>query len=206
MNEDSGEFSDELDVFEESIDEARQKALRNQTTYTNKPYDEAIDISQDLSMAESFDARDKTVNEREKKLKNDKYDEAVEISQSFDQMAVSAAAAKSKLMNNSDEKESKGGNGGMMKKGNDQSKSQSVLNKPFDEALEFSHSGSDESVDTRASQKQKKSNDKPTNLKAMPSTNSAGQPGHSSSHNSNTQLQVWGQFRLDVLQCSDDHP
>ncbi len=42
----------------------------------------------------------------------------------------------------SDEKESVG-----MTKG-DQTKSQSVLNKPFDEALEFSHSGSDDSVAT----------------------------------------------------------
>ena len=28
-------------------------------TYSNNPYDEAYDISQDLSMAESFDGRDK---------------------------------------------------------------------------------------------------------------------------------------------------
>jgi hypothetical protein len=59
MDGDSGEFSDELDAFEESIDESKQKALRNQTTYNNKPYDEAIDISQDLSMAESYDGREK---------------------------------------------------------------------------------------------------------------------------------------------------
>jgi hypothetical protein len=59
MDEDSGEFSDGLDVFEESIDETKQKNLKNQTNYTNKPYDEAYEISQDLSMAESFDGRDK---------------------------------------------------------------------------------------------------------------------------------------------------
>jgi hypothetical protein len=34
----------------------------------------------------------------------------------------------------------------------EQSKSRGVLNKPFDEALEFSQSGSDDSVDTRKSQ------------------------------------------------------
>ena len=56
--EESGEFSDELDEFEESIDENKQKALnKNRTTYQDKPYDEAYEISQDLSMAESFDAR-----------------------------------------------------------------------------------------------------------------------------------------------------
>lgn len=38
----------------------------------------------------------------------------------------------------------------------EQSKSRGVLNKPFDEALEFSQSGSDDSVDTRLSQKKGK--------------------------------------------------
>lgn len=59
MNEDSGEFSEGLDEFENSIDETRHKNLKNQTTYSNKPYDEAFEVSQDLSMAESFDGRDK---------------------------------------------------------------------------------------------------------------------------------------------------
>lgn len=63
MNEDSGEFSDELDEFEESADDRKHntKNLKNnnQTSYANKPYDEAYEISQDLSMAESFDGRDK---------------------------------------------------------------------------------------------------------------------------------------------------
>ena len=40
-----------------------------------------------------------------------------------------------------------------LKKGAEQVKSQAVINQPHDEALEFSQSGSDESVDTRASQK-----------------------------------------------------
>jgi hypothetical protein len=47
-----------------------------------------------------------------------------------------------------------------MKKMSEQSKSQSVLNKPFDEALEFSQSGSEESVDTRASQTKNYMNEK----------------------------------------------
>jgi hypothetical protein len=61
MNEDSGEFSEGLDEFENSIDETKPKNLKNQTTYTNKPYDEAFEVSQDLSMAESFDGRDKVI-------------------------------------------------------------------------------------------------------------------------------------------------
>lgn len=65
MEENSGDFSDELDEFEESIDETKQRGTfaannRNQTTYSDKPYDEAYEISQDLSMAESYDGRDKT--------------------------------------------------------------------------------------------------------------------------------------------------
>ena len=57
----------------------------------------------------------------------------MDVSASFDHGAPGKA-----LNFGSDEKESMG-----MAKG-EQTKSQSVLNKPFDEALEFSHSGSDE--------------------------------------------------------------
>jgi hypothetical protein len=59
MSDDSGEFSEGLDEFEKSLDETRPKNLKNHTTFSNKPYDEAIEISQDLSMAESFDGREK---------------------------------------------------------------------------------------------------------------------------------------------------
>jgi hypothetical protein len=52
------ESDDDLDVFEESIDETKQKPMRNQKI-PNGPYDEAIEISQDLSMAESYDGREK---------------------------------------------------------------------------------------------------------------------------------------------------
>ena len=91
--------------------------------------------------------------EKERKLKNDKYDEAVEVSQSLDQKAL-ANMSKAKLQ--SEEKEvSKG-----MKKGTEQTKSQSVMNKHFDEALEFSHSGSDDSVDTKSADKPKKGKEK----------------------------------------------
>jgi hypothetical protein len=58
----SGEFSDGLDddEFEESVEERKQRPMmKNQTAYKDKPYDEAFEVSQDLSMAESFDGRDK---------------------------------------------------------------------------------------------------------------------------------------------------
>lgn len=60
--EESGDFSDEgLDEFEESVEDKRKPAQHNSKnqTYKDKPYDEAYEISQDLSMAESFDAREK---------------------------------------------------------------------------------------------------------------------------------------------------
>lgn len=155
MDGDSGEFSDELDVFEESADEAKQK-MKNHTTYKDKPYDEGIEFSQDLSMAESYDPRDKNnaPKERESKFTNQHYDEAVEVSQSLD-MGPSAIAASKAAANNSKKPavEEKGAKG--MKK-DENSRSQTVLNNKFDEALEFSHSGSEDSVDTRASQKNKK--------------------------------------------------
>lgn len=149
MDDQSGDFSEELDEFEASMDETKQKNIKNQTSYTNKPYDEAFEISQELSMAESYDGR-----EKERKLRNDKYDEAVEISQSMDQNQNHSAM---KPKGFADDKETaKGSSLGTLKKGNDQSKSQSVLNKPFDEALEFSHSGSDESAHTKKNDKNKK--------------------------------------------------
>lgn len=64
MDENSDDFSDELDEFEESFDDQKQKDNiinnnKKQSNYTNKPYDEAFEISQDLSMAESYDGREK---------------------------------------------------------------------------------------------------------------------------------------------------
>jgi hypothetical protein len=89
---------------------------------------------------------------KERKLTNDIYDEAVEVSQSMEQSAaapklrVQPTAGAKGSSSNFEDRDAKG-----LSKTNDQSKSQSVLNKPFDEALEFSRSGSDESVDTRGS-------------------------------------------------------
>lgn len=56
----SGELSDELDEFEASGD--GREAKKGQTAYSNKPYDEAFEISHDLSVAESFDGRDAKVS------------------------------------------------------------------------------------------------------------------------------------------------
>lgn len=133
--------SDELDEFEQSVGDDDKHGSGNKkggTTYVNKPYDEAYEISQDLSMAESFDGRDK--NDRERKLRNDKYDEAIDISQSVDHQA--SPKKFSPKMNMDDYKESK-----LLNNNNgENNKSLSVLNKPFDEEVDFS--GSDESVDT----------------------------------------------------------
>lgn len=46
-----------------------------------------------------------------------------------------------------------GGDAKMLTKNSEQTRSQSVLNKPFDEALEFSQSGSEESIDTARDKK-----------------------------------------------------
>ena len=81
--------------------------------------------------------------DRAQKLLNDKYDEAVEVSQSMDQgMGMKMEA------------EEKGSaTGGASSRPNitslPEEKTNSFMNKPFDEALEFSQSNSDESVDTR---------------------------------------------------------
>lgn len=162
--DESGEFSDELDEFEESVDDAKQKALKNHTAYDNKHYDEAYEVSQDLSMAESFDGRDKGAKERQ--LKNDKYDEAVEVSQSMDQTAQSIAAPKQISSYQSETKDAKNA-APFLGKETDQSKSQSLSNGHFDEALEFSQSGSEESVETRGSRPNKPRMDRPPEMKPI---------------------------------------
>ena len=98
--------------------------------------------------------------QRERKLRNDKYDEAVDVSQSMDKGAPTKPHGGAKSSGGErDSKgngDAKGGGGGAprgLTTGSEQTKSQSILNRPFDEALEFSHSGSDESVDTKASDK-----------------------------------------------------
>jgi len=92
-------------------------------------------------------------------LRNDKYDEAVDVSQSMDKSAIGGKGSPGAKGTKPEAKkgggEAKGG-GKAMSSGSEQTKSQSILNRPFDEALEFSHSGSDESVDTRSSEKKAK--------------------------------------------------
>jgi hypothetical protein len=78
----------------------------------------------------------------------------------------------------------------MLSRENEQSKSQSVLNKPFDEALEFSQSGSDDSVDTRLSERKGKA--KPAEAKTSgPSAVGGARPAAvSQSHAPTQQSQV----------------
>ncbi len=61
MDGDSDELSDGLDEFEASAEERQAKGKGQSQSYANKPYDEAYEISQDLSVAESYDGRDAKV-------------------------------------------------------------------------------------------------------------------------------------------------
>jgi hypothetical protein len=62
MDGDSGgDLSDGLDEFEASAEERQAKGKGTAQAYANKPYDEAYEISQDLSVAESYDGRDAKV-------------------------------------------------------------------------------------------------------------------------------------------------
>ena len=58
-HDDSGNDSDELDEFEESMDDHKHRPPIKNHNVTNKHYDEEYEVSQDLSVAESFDGRDK---------------------------------------------------------------------------------------------------------------------------------------------------
>jgi intraflagellar transport protein 46 len=140
MDHSGDDFSDDdLEDFEESRDDPRS-GKKGATTFENKPYDEAMDFSQDLSVSESDIGEEKAGNtDRERKLQNDLYDEAVDVSQSFDYKSSANSPVR-------DAKEV----GNVLDSPGD-GKSAHIENRPFDEALEFSRSGSDESFDTRAS-------------------------------------------------------
>lgn len=86
----------------------------------------------------------------------------MDVSQSMDQSNI-AMGKEIKINKNNDTKDTSRN----MQRDSDQSKSHGVLNKPFDEALEFSQSGSDDSVDTRQSEKKGKVVIKPTQSENM---------------------------------------
>jgi intraflagellar transport protein 46 len=168
-DDDDGDFSDGLEEFEESVDETNFNK-RNDTKFKDKPYDEAVEFSQDLSVNESYDARAKQV-EKERKLKNDKYDEAIDVSQSMDQSGAVAKPIISKP--NDDKKDSKTvptTTGKPQMSSLPEEKTNSFTNKPFDEALEFSQSNSDESVDTRGSHGKSVKRPKETTEKKQPAS------------------------------------
>ena len=60
-HDDSGDDS-ELDEFEESMDDRKNRPPIKNHSVNNKHYDEEYEVSQDLSVAESFDGRDKVTN------------------------------------------------------------------------------------------------------------------------------------------------
>lgn len=53
------ESSDGLDEFEESMDDRQRRPPAKNHSVQNRHYDEEYEVSQDLSVAESFDGRDK---------------------------------------------------------------------------------------------------------------------------------------------------
>lgn len=55
----SDDDSDELDEFEESMDDRQRRPPAKNHSVQNRHYDEEYEVSQDLSVAESFDGRDK---------------------------------------------------------------------------------------------------------------------------------------------------
>jgi intraflagellar transport protein 46 len=149
MNDDvSGEFSE--DEFEVSAQQDVPKAGgKKEVKYSNREYDEGFEVSQDFSVADSFDGRNDAkgtfpTNKKETKLENDKYDEAVELSQSNVE-SFNVAASKMPTMYDQGQAQAKGGasqassavSGG----------SNAVKDRHHDEEVDFSNS--EESVDTR---------------------------------------------------------
>ena len=100
------------------------------------------------------------------KLTNDKYDEAVDVSQSIDRSHI-ATGKDSKFAgigNNVKGIDSLESNGPSTASNRQPKDAEKAVNKPFDEALDFSRSGSDESIDTRLSDKKgSKALGKPSN-------------------------------------------
>jgi hypothetical protein len=79
-----------------------------------------------------------------------------------------------------------------LSKGNEQTRSQSILNKPFDEALEFSHSNSEDSVDTardKPKQPKPQQSQQPQSQPPANSTKGGVNPVSSKSATSSTQNQ-----------------
>eukprot|EP01035_Chromulina_nebulosa_P020202 gene20202-26223_t len=142
------------DEFEYSADDTKLKNPRSQKVYDNKPYDEEYELSQDLSVAESFDARDKKYpaisgskgldSNKIKTLQNNRYDEEYEVSQSI-------AETQDKKYSTQSESKGNGPSGNtnfVSSSPSSSNKTKAVKNDRFDEVMEMSQSGSEESVDT----------------------------------------------------------
>lgn len=102
-------------------------------------------------------------------MKNDKYDEAVDVSQSMDQSNI--AVGKDHRSPNRNESLKTGHD----RRDSENSMSFGVLNKPFDEALEFSQSESEKSVETKGSDdKRRKSSNEPDGILPTSESKSLG--------------------------------
>jgi intraflagellar transport protein 46 len=204
MQRHEDDLSDNSDEFEYSGDGSKPlgKGGNNKNSIVqNKQYDEAYEISQDLSVADSFDARDKS--SKEKVLRNDKFDEAIDVSQSMDpspQKSNYRSQDEFKRNQNTAPVTKGGGNSGNNNNSNKASagssfNSKAVAQAPYDE--EFLNSD-DESVDSNAGRgrnpskqdSKQESNSAPNSsgnaIKASIQSNSSA----ASSSNNNTQQQI----------------
>jgi hypothetical protein len=100
-----------------------------------------------------------------------------------------------------DSKSGPGQQPGMLNKNNEQSRSQTVLNKPFDEALEFSQSGSEESMDNARDKKRQQIAQKANDLAGygdkasnLPVKSNPSNSNNNSSNNIATQQQIQQQI------------
>ena len=164
MNDDvSGEFSE--DEFEVSAQQDIPKAGgKKEVKYSNREYDEGIEVSQDFSVADSFDGRNDAkgtfpTNKKETKLENDKYDEAVELSQSNVE-SFNVAASKAPTMNDY-QAQAKGGASQASSGGG----SNAVKDRHYDEEVDFSNS--EESVDTRHDEDRDRRTQQPASMAPM---------------------------------------
>lgn len=167
LSEDSYEDSQD---FERSHDDKHTSINRNkEVKVANNTYDEAYELSQDLSVQGSFDGRGAkhaghgSMNpKRDSKLvKNNTYDEEIEVSQSVDNFNMLESAAKNAANQQY----------GNDTKGNSSDSGKRITNKHYDEELELSR-GSDNSVETTNSRLPERNPTNNVNLDTLAGTKS----------------------------------
>lgn len=228
MQRHEDDLSDNSDEFEYSGDGGGAKATgkgggggnNKNSIVQNKQYDEAYDISQDLSVADSFDARDKS--SKEKVLRNDKFDEAIDVSQSIEPSPQKSnyrsqdefkrnqtSAPINKGGSNSSSNSNKAGSGG----GNNFN-SKAIAQQAYDE--EFLNSD-DESVDSNSGRGRNPSKHESKQESSVAAVNNAGNAikasiqsnnsnANSASNNNNTQQQIQQQSQQNQPKTQQTKP